>query len=218
MSPQDLSLTASEAALVLDPVLRQGAQGAAVVELQILLDANDAELVVDGIFGADTLREVRQFQQRNGLLVDGIVGAQTWTKLRSSSFYAPVYEYYAENPWRFLYSTQANIGNGWKRNGIKFFAYRRAESGAVPVYRYSAQNPWRYHYSTNPNVGQGWKNEGTAFYAQPQDNSLVVPVYQYSAQNPWRYQYSLDPKVGDGWVKEGAVFYVFAPIPSALQA
>lgn len=66
-----------------DLTVQRGDQGAAVVELQRLLNARGATLVVDGIFGAATDAAVRRFQQENRLVVDGIVGARTWAVLRS---------------------------------------------------------------------------------------------------------------------------------------
>jgi hypothetical protein len=59
-------------------VLRVGARGAAVVELQRALDVPD-----DGAFGPVTLAAVRRFQAGAGLAVDGIVGAVTWAALQS---------------------------------------------------------------------------------------------------------------------------------------
>lgn len=38
-------------------------------------------LVVDGIFGSNSLKRAREFQRINGLAVDGLVGSGTWGKL-----------------------------------------------------------------------------------------------------------------------------------------
>ena len=65
-----------------DPTLRQGESGAAVSELQQLLNAKGINITVDGVFGNATRAAVVQFQQQNGLVVDGIVGTQTWQALR----------------------------------------------------------------------------------------------------------------------------------------
>lgn len=59
------------------PMLRRGARGDDVRELQRLLD-----LGVDGIFGANTDAAVRLFQAGSKLTIDGIVGPQTWAALR----------------------------------------------------------------------------------------------------------------------------------------
>ncbi len=67
---------------VSDPILAQGNQGAAVRELQTLLNAKGANLVVDGDFGATTEAAVIRFQQQNSLIADGIVGSSTWAALR----------------------------------------------------------------------------------------------------------------------------------------
>ncbi len=64
------------------PTLRRGDRGEPVRALQQALnDVHDAGLVADGIFGAATDLEVRQFQAANNLLADGIVGPKTWAKL-----------------------------------------------------------------------------------------------------------------------------------------
>ena len=72
----------AQAAKVADPLLRQGDSGAAVTELQRLLNAKGVNVTVDGIFGASTQKAVIQFQRSNGLTADGIVGAKTWAALR----------------------------------------------------------------------------------------------------------------------------------------
>lgn len=59
------------------PLLRQGAHGAVVIELQKRLNARGATLEVDGDFGHATKMAVLKFQGDNGLVADGIVGRQT---------------------------------------------------------------------------------------------------------------------------------------------
>ena len=49
--------------------------------LQYLLLAREFHVVVDGKFGAQTRREVANFQRSRGLKADGVVGAQTWKAL-----------------------------------------------------------------------------------------------------------------------------------------
>ncbi|MEM7063622.1 MAG: hypothetical protein AAF572_10715 [Cyanobacteria bacterium P01_B01_bin.77] len=60
----------------------------------------------------------------------------------------PVYKYYAEAPWRFLYSTDPDIESGWKHSDISFFAFGKEQEGTVPVYRYVASDPARFLLST----------------------------------------------------------------------
>ncbi len=61
------------------PTLRLGSRGVYVKYLQSKLTSKLYPLgAIDGIFGANTLAAVRQFQQENNLAVDGIVGPATW--------------------------------------------------------------------------------------------------------------------------------------------
>jgi N-acetyl-anhydromuramyl-L-alanine amidase AmpD len=64
------------------PTLREGDNGWHVKRLQMLLTAAGAEpFGIDGDFGPNTTKAVRQFQAAHGLDVDGIVGAMTWKAL-----------------------------------------------------------------------------------------------------------------------------------------
>jgi putative chitinase len=63
------------------PVLRQGADGAAVEELQQLLTKAGLATVVDGDFGPGTEAKVKAFQRLRGLSDDGSVGPATWAAL-----------------------------------------------------------------------------------------------------------------------------------------
>ena len=63
------------------PIVREGAAGQAVRNLQGLLNAHGVEVVIDGDFGPRTLAAVKAKQAAWGIDVDGIVGLATWTAL-----------------------------------------------------------------------------------------------------------------------------------------
>ncbi|PPT08122.1 Peptidoglycan-binding domain 1 [Geitlerinema sp. FC II] len=64
------------------PVLREGAEGSAVVELQILLqDLGFYRGDIDGVFGSGTADAVEAMQAAYGLDIDGVVGSATWGAL-----------------------------------------------------------------------------------------------------------------------------------------
>lgn len=66
------------------PTLRRGDDGAAVKELQTILNetVKYGGLEVDGIYGRATMAAVRAFQGDNGLTPDGICGPLTWAALQ----------------------------------------------------------------------------------------------------------------------------------------
>jgi peptidoglycan hydrolase-like protein with peptidoglycan-binding domain len=55
-----------------------GSGGEPVTAAQELLTAKANDLAADGIFGPETEKATREFQQEVGLAVDGIVGPHTW--------------------------------------------------------------------------------------------------------------------------------------------
>ncbi|MFD9416909.1 peptidoglycan-binding protein [Streptomyces goshikiensis] len=66
------------------PVLSIGDQGAAVKQVQCLINKVSfypTQLVEDGVFGAATRSGVQYVQRCNRITADGIVGPDTWTKL-----------------------------------------------------------------------------------------------------------------------------------------
>ena len=64
------------------PTIRPGATGNVVRRLQRALRRTpNLGLAVDGIFGPELGRAVREFQEGAGLVVDGIVGPLTWNAL-----------------------------------------------------------------------------------------------------------------------------------------
>lgn len=65
------------------PLLKQGAKGTAVRQLQAYLNGHGASLALDSDFGPATLSAVLAFQRAKQIDVDGVVGSQTSTALRT---------------------------------------------------------------------------------------------------------------------------------------
>lgn len=63
-------------------MLRSGSSGAAVRELQSLLQRAGYSILLDGDFGPATKAAVQQFQRDNKLTVDGVVGPKTQQALK----------------------------------------------------------------------------------------------------------------------------------------
>lgn len=64
------------------PTLRKGDRGDEVKQWQAFLNANDYRCgTVDGIFGNNTEKAVKQYQAAHGLVADGIIGPKTWASL-----------------------------------------------------------------------------------------------------------------------------------------
>lgn len=61
--------------------LRYGSTGDSVKTLQSALNRAGYNVTVDGVFGANTAKAVKAFQQKHGLLADGVCGPKTWDKL-----------------------------------------------------------------------------------------------------------------------------------------
>jgi peptidoglycan hydrolase-like protein with peptidoglycan-binding domain len=68
-----------------NPRLAIGSRGDAVRQLQVLLNAQGAGIVVDGEFGPQTQGAVIRFQTARGLVVDGVAGPQTAGALRGAN-------------------------------------------------------------------------------------------------------------------------------------
>jgi N-acetylmuramoyl-L-alanine amidase len=85
--------TAAAATAAVQPTLRLGARGGAVVTLQKRLTALHYFDVgaADGVFGQGTYHAVIAFQKVQGLGRDGIVGSATWAKLARPYVPAPRY-------------------------------------------------------------------------------------------------------------------------------
>ena len=83
-------LTIDEVDRIFSKILRQGDRGDPVRTIQYYLsvlgffDDTLPKIVIDGIFGPETERAIRVFQQQQGLTADGIVGRDTWDALTNA--------------------------------------------------------------------------------------------------------------------------------------
>ncbi len=62
-----------------------GSKGSDVSTLQKKLNENGYHLSVDGVFGTETQKAVRDYQQKNNLAVDGVAGSETWGSLTKAA-------------------------------------------------------------------------------------------------------------------------------------
>ena len=84
MQTSNIQVTTKEA--IKKPVLKQGARGEAVREVQdILADLGIYKGSIDGVFDLDVKNAVIIFQHRVFLVEDGIVGPLTWQALYTNA-------------------------------------------------------------------------------------------------------------------------------------
>ncbi|MCH8619546.1 hypothetical protein [Undibacterium sp. TS12] len=119
----------------------------------------------------------------------------------------PVYEYYAEGIWRYMYSQDAKIKNGWTKGDLVFFAEKEQLATNTPIYSHYAEDPWRFNYSRSAEVSNNWKKGGIEFYGQKDPGTGMMPVFLYYAENPWRTMLSMNPDHGNGWTRDAILFY-----------
>lgn len=78
-----MAVTMLTGAAAADDKLRNGDRGAAVKQLQQMLNQLGYAVSADGVFGSGTEAAVRKFQADRGLKVDGVAGSATLSMLRS---------------------------------------------------------------------------------------------------------------------------------------
>ena len=156
------------------PTIRNGNKGTNVKNLQKYLNwYGNYKLVVDGIFGNNTLKAVKDFQKKEGLDVDGIVGIKTCNKMQSikkkidnNASQPPIAPAQSTKDKGMDISTwQGNIGKAnfekAKASGIKFVILRIGYTGSS---------------SKKPTIDNVFENN----YANAIAAGLPVGIYYYS--------------------------------------
>ena len=64
--------------------LKLGSLGPEVKELQLLLNSHGFPLEIDGQFGNETQKAVKEFQKSRGILSNGIVGSLTFSEIEKA--------------------------------------------------------------------------------------------------------------------------------------
>jgi hypothetical protein len=98
-----------------------------------------------------------------------------------------IYRYHTtqSDGWRYNYSTNPLLSDGWIYDGLVFRVPHQELDGVVPVFQFHCDQSktyggWRYLYSTSEaHKTQGWTCDGIAFYAFATEHDGTVPIYQY---------------------------------------
>lgn len=131
----------------------------------------------------------------------------------------PIYRYHAvqKDGWRFNFSTNPMLGQGWIFDGVAFHVPNAGTHGAVPLYQFhydqsKTYGGWRFNFNrTMQPANEGWTCDGVAFQVFAQQKDQTVPIYQYhcAQTDGWRFHFSTDANMTAGWTKDGIAFYAY---------
>ena len=119
-----------------------GSSGDEVRRLQEQLNANGANLTVDGVYGQNTANAVRQYQSANGLSVDGIAGVNTLAKLNGTAS--------ASGTAQPAQKTTAQILAEYEANRPADYTSQYQAKIDTILGQINDRQPFRYDFSTDP--------------------------------------------------------------------
>jgi N-acetylmuramoyl-L-alanine amidase len=170
-----------------DGTLRLGSTGDKVKELQQwLTDYGYYAGDVDGVFGADTEKAVRAFQEESGIIVDGVVGNDTKKAMES---------------WdKYLAQVQAAAGEDSSSDSSSSSSSSYSSSSkktyASAVRSYSKS--YRSYGSGGKGTGDCWDNSA-ALYGQLTSSGQRARIVQYASS--WASNHrSVQTWNGNSWV------------------
>lgn len=131
-----------------------------------------------------------------------------------------VYRYHAlqSDGWRFNFSTNPNLSDGWILDGIAFYAANDTDPNTVPVYQFHYDQSktfggWRFLFGTTMQPTQeGWTYDCVAFKAWTQQQPNTVPIYEYGCKQTDGMRFTLstsDKALHPAWNKRGINFYAY---------
>lgn len=179
-------------------VLKLGARGNEVIQLQLLLNGHlspQIKLKNDGVFGKETEKAVKAFQKKKGMAQDGIVGLNTWRGLGATQNSKPQ----PERP-------QKTIGAPWydiavAEIGVKELLGKNSNNKRIIEYHSTTtlgaktdEVPWCSSFvnwvikqsgfdGTNNALAKSWETWGTAANA-PRKGDIVVIKRKNKSSDP----------------------------------
>ena len=124
------------------PLLRQGASGAAVIDLQTrLASIGFSPGAADGDFGPMTDTAVRSFQRSHGLVADGVVGSTTWAAIDAA----------ARSPWPSPTPAPAPASSTGSDPAIE--SLNLSEPARSAAYTIKRKHPWVVFTSGRRDIG-----------------------------------------------------------------
>ena len=113
--------------------LKSGLRGDDVRVLQEYLYALGYDIAVDGIFGSQTDKVVRQFQKEHGLAVDGIVGPQTIAALQAGANKQRIYVVKGGDTLSYIASHDVSVAELMAHNQLSSTVIHPGQQLAIPV-------------------------------------------------------------------------------------
>jgi N-acetylmuramoyl-L-alanine amidase len=181
--------------------LKLGASGDKVKELQQwLTDYGYYSGDVDGVFGADTEKAVKAFQEESGLIVDGVVGKDTKKAMESWDKYLAQVQAAGEDTSTSTVSSSSKSTTSKKTYATAVRSYSKS-------YSYSSS---RYG---SAGTGDCWDNSN-AMYSQFTSSGTKARIVQYANSYVSNHR-SVEVWNGNGWVDADYSSYGWRYQPTA---
>ena len=170
--------------------LKLGATGDKVKELQQwLTDYGYYSGNIDGVFGADTEKAVKSFQEESGLIVDGVVGNDTKKAMENWDKYLEQVQAAAGED-----TSADTVSTNSKSTSKSTYSSKKTYATAVRSYSNSYSSSW----SSGKGTGDCWDNSA-ALYSSLTSSGTQARIVQYSNSYSSNHR-SVEVWNGNSWV------------------